>query len=353
MEPNGTGKASRRAAALAVLLAVPLAAAARGDAVEPATPATGTCTDTTAALYSACNNSVRDDYWVAYAKCLNVTDAVDRNRCFRDASRGRDEGYGECVDRRGWRLQSCTVVGEAPYDPPFDPADFDTDFWHLTHPNPYFPLTIGNVWQYSSPGERDVVRVLNRTKLVDGVTCIVVRDQVSRGGFVAEDTDDWYAQAIAGDSWYCGEETKDYETFAGDRPRAPELVSIDGSFKAGREREKAGIIFLDSPQVGDAYYEEFALDEAEDVTEVLSVTYSYGHDPVLDQLVPPALASTFCAGGDCVVTKNWSLLEPGIFSRKYYARGIGVFLEVELDTGTVVRLTGCNFDPRCGALAPQ
>jgi hypothetical protein len=66
--------------------------------------------------------------------------------------------------------------------------------------------------------------------------------------------------------------------------------------------------------------------------------------------VPRPLAERLCPG-DCVVTKNLSLLEPGIIERKYYARGIGVFLEVEPHSGEVVRLTGCNFDDRCVGLA--
>ena len=99
--------------------------------------------------------------------------------------------------------------------------------------------------------------------------------------------------------------------------------------------------------VGDVYLEEFSLG-AEDVTEILSTTYSYGHDLVLDEGVPRVLAQRFCAG-NCVVTKNYSLLEPGLFARKYYARGVGTILEVE-NTGEVVRLVNCNFDSRCANL---
>ena len=115
--------------------------------------------------------------------------------------------------------------------------------------------------------------------------------------------------------------------------------------------DKPGIIFLASPRQGDVYLEEFSLANAEDVTQILSTTYAYGKNAELDRLVPRRLAERFCAG-DCVVTKNFSLLEPGIFSRKYYARGIGVFLEVETDpeTETVSQLVDCNFDPRCSAL---
>jgi hypothetical protein len=88
------------------------------------------------------------------------------------------------------------------------------------------------------------------------------------------------------------------------------------------------------------------------VTEILSTTYALGSDPELDRFVPPPLAMLFCAG-DCVVTKNFSLLEPGIVERKYYAPGIGLFLEVDLENGEVVRLVNCNFDSRCSALAPR
>jgi hypothetical protein len=146
---------------------------------------------------------------------------------------------------------------------------------------------------------------------------------------------------------------KNSETFAGDDPQRPELVSIDGSFKAGRNGDKPGIIFLASPKVGDVYVEEASLGNAEDVTEVLSTTYRFGSGaPELDELVPPALAQTFCSRRDCVVTKNFSLLEPGIFARKYYAPGIGVFLEVEPDEGKAIRLVSCSFDARCASLAP-
>ena len=54
------------------------------------------------------------------------------------------------------------------------------DFRNLTNPNPYFPLAIGSRWEYRSAEETDVVQMLNRTKLIDDVRCIVVRDEVSK-----------------------------------------------------------------------------------------------------------------------------------------------------------------------------
>ena len=152
-----------------------------------------------------------------------------------------------------------------------------------------------------------------------------------------------------GTVWYCGEEVKDYESVDGDDPRRPELVSIDGSFKTGRDGDKPGVIFQASPSPGESYLEEFSLGNAEDVTDVLSTTYGFGADAELDRFVPPALAQLLCAG-DCVVTRNYSLLEPGVSARKYYARDVGFFLEVSPDTGEVTQLVGCNVDPRCASL---
>ena len=240
-------------------------------------------------------------------------------------------------------------MGEGRYDPDFGPALFD-DPRNPTNPNRYFPLQVGNRWEFRSGNEVDVVEVVNETKLIAGVNCIVFRDLVSRDGDLAEATDDWYAPAKNGNTWYFGEEAKDFESFEGDDPRRPELVSIDGSFKAGRNRDKPGIIFLASPTKGAVYFEEFSLGNAEDVTEILSVNYGFGNNSDLDQSVPQQLAQRLCSN-DCVVTKNFSLLEPDLFARKYSAPGIGVFLEVE-STGEVSQLVDCNFDAKCTGL-PQ
>ena len=98
------------------------------------------------------------------------------------------------------------------------------------------------------------------------------------------------------------------------------------------------------------YFEEFSLDNAEDVTEILSVNYGFGNNSDLDQSVPQQLADRLCSH-DCVVTRNFSLLEPDVFARKYSAPGIGVFLEIE-STGAISQLVNCNFDARCTNL-PQ
>ena len=317
-----------------------------GTAVPALGAADDFCSATAAALYRACGFEVQDDYAKATAICINFEDEKAREECFDEARAERLEHTQLCRRQRDFRRQTCGVIGEGRYDPDFDPRDFD-DPRHPTHPNPYFPLRIGNRWRYQGGGEVNDLEVLNRTKRIEGVDCLVVADLVKQGGDLVESTDDWFAFNRDGDIWYCGEEVKNFESFDGDNPRRPELVSIDGSFKAGRNHDKPGVIFQASPREGESYVEEFSLGNAEDVTDVLSTDYRYGTDPDLDRFVPAGLAQLMCAAGDCVVTRNYSLLEPGVFGRKYYARGIGVFLEVNPADGEVHRLVSCNFDPRC------
>jgi len=306
------------------------------------------CSATADAVFGACGNQVQDDNWVAEAICINVSDDAERAQCLADADASRRDGDQLCGEQLAARRDACTSLGEGRYDPVLDPAAFDDDFTNLSHPNPYFPLAIGNRWEYRSGTELDTVEIVNETKLIAGVRCIVARDQVTDGGDLTESTDDWYAQAKDGNVWYFGEETQTFESFEGDNPRTPELVGIEGSFKAGRDGDKPGIIFRAAPTRGETYVEESSLGNAEDGTEILSTTYAFGSDPELDGSVPQQLAELVCSG-DCVVTKNFSLLEPGVFARKYYARGIGVFLEVE-STGEVIQLVNCSFDPRCAML---
>jgi hypothetical protein len=314
----------------------------------PALAQDGFCSATATALFRACQSEAKDDFFVAQAKCINVSDDEERDGCSGKARTARKKANKLCRRQRQGRLDACRSLGEERYEPNFDPALFD-DPKNPTNPNAFFPLRVGNHWEYRGGDMTAIVQVLDETKAIDGVRCLVVHDQVFEDGDLIEDTDDWFAMAKDGDVWYCGEEAKDFETFAGDRPRLPELVSIDGSFKAGRDGDKPGIIFRAAPGPGEVYREEFSLGNAEDIAEVLSTTYRFGADPALDENVPRPLAERLCSG-DCVVTRNFSLLEPDVIERKYYARGIGVFLEVKPGSGEVVQLTGCNFDDRCVGL---
>ena len=49
--------------------------------------------------------------------------------------------------------------------------------------------------------------------------------------------------------------------------------------------------------------------------------------------------------GDCLVTRDFSPLDPGVEEEKYYAPGVGKILEIDLETGTRVELTGIVISP--------
>jgi len=356
-----TGTFGRRLTARTARLAIALAGGlGLSTGVATAKVASGTkahfCTDTSNAWFKSCSAAAADDYWVAKAKCINVSDDTARADCFQTAKDDRKEAAGSCKEGLDWRLSICKKTGQERYDPAIDPANFETDYHHLMNPNVYFPLGIGNHWKYAGSGEINTVDILDHTKLISGVTCIVAQDLVFDPVNLSESTNDWYCQAKDTTVWYFGEETGEYVTTPGDDPPLPELVTIEGSFKQGRDGSKAGIIFEASPAVGDTYVEESAIGDAEDATDILSTTYAYGTDKALDQFVPAALANLLCANHDCVVTSNYSLLEPNVFGHKYYARGIGVFLEVDPATGDLSQLVDCDFpadpDARCKQL-PQ
>jgi hypothetical protein len=303
------------------------------------------CSLTAADQLQACHAEVRDDLFTARARCRNLDDEEDRDECLEEARTAWNEGIPRCRDQFTARLDLCRLVGEGRIDPGFEPEDFD-DPRDPTNPNPYLPLDVGNRWVYEGGDETVTVEVLDKTKRIDEVDCIVVNDRVEVDGEPVEDTDDWFGLAKDGSVWYCGEIARDFETFEGDDPLEAELVAIDGSWKAERDGDLAGTLFPARPRVGQVYRQEWSAGNAEDAAQVVSTTYGPGATD-LDRHVPRALVQALCAARDCVVTRDFTPIEPGAFQYKYYARGIGLFLEVNPATGGTVELRECNFSAKC------
>lgn len=323
----------------AVLLILPMAL------LTPNPGAAGPCQESARQARKACKFDVKDNFWESVAICTHLSSDGARVACEANAQDARDEGTEECRGIFSGRMDFCSASGEVRYDPSFSAGMF-TDVFNNN--NPYWPLAVGNRWVLEGDGETVVVEVLNETKRIAGVDCIVVNDVVSdEDGQLIEDTDDWYAYATNNDAWYCGENAKDYEYFPGDQPSVAELVKIDGSFKHGVEGAKAGVQMWASPTPGQIYRQEFSLANAEDGAEVLSSNYSYGDGSGLDRRVPQALAELFC-NNDCVVAREFNLSEVGGEALKYYSPGVGIFLEV--DGKKVVQLVDCSHDVRCEQL---
>ena len=174
------------------------------------------------------------------------------------------------------------------------------------------------IFHIKSTFNNTVVTVTDKTKLIEGVTCRVVNDLVMEDGEPIEDTDDWYAQDLEGNVWYCGEIARNFETFEGDDPEEAELVDVEGSWKAGRDGAKPGILFRANPQVGDVYRQEMALGDAEDAAEVVD-------------LAGTAESPVAACAGDCLVTREFTPIEPDSEELKYYAPGIGMILTTDPD----------------------
>lgn len=282
------------------------------------------CSATAELAKASCVNSVQDDYFLSLGNCLNISDFGERRDCNREAWSERIGGFRLCKAQRTARREVCAAIGEERYDPQYGPADFvDPDkIGSGVAPNPYFPMVPGNQWVYEGDGETITVIVTEKTKLIDGVTCRVVRDVVEEDGEPVEITDDWYAQDLEGNVWYFGEIAQNFELFEGDDPEEAELVDIDGSWKTGRDGAKPGVLFQAFPQVGVTYREEVKLGEAEDVAEVLSVSGTESS---------PAAS----CDGTCLVTRNFTPIEPGANETKYYAPGVGLILELDGDGNRV------------------
>jgi len=308
------------------------------------------CSSSARVQYGACKHAVSDDFGIARAVCFNEPDAATRRQCLADASSERADAADECREIRAARKEICEALGPAPHAPDMSPAGFE-DPRNPLHPNPWFPLPIGGSWTYSDGSDSNTVTVLDKTKRIAGIDCLVVEDVENAGSGAVEQTFDWFATRTNADIVYCGEDTRELQTFPGDDPMELELVSREGSFKAGVDGAKAGTLFLGSPTVGATVRQEWAPSEAEDIGEVLSTTYRFGQSADLDTAVPAALAQLLCAAGDCVVIEETTPIEPDALERKYYARGVGMFLEVDLEETPSARpLVACNVDARCAQL---
>ena len=105
------------------------------------------------------------------------------------------------------------------------------------------------------------------------------------------------------------------------RLRKGEPVSTKGSWEAGVDGAKPGIVMQANLQVGDTYRQEYPKGEAEDMAEVLAV----------DEDV-----SVFYGGFQhCIKTKDWTPLEPDVVGNKYYCPDVhGVVLAETVKDGS-------------------
>lgn len=302
--------------------------------------ATNNCSITAKNAVKACRADVEEETFIGLGNCQNLSTYAERGICREEVDEDESAAQVECSAQRDARLDACGILGEDRYDPDFDPANFvDPDaIGNTVAANPYLSLVPGTTTLITAgeEGEETVVEYVTADiRVVDGVPCRIVKavefEVVDEGMGIEyellEDTDDWYAQNLAGDIWYCGEKARNYED--------GELVDLEGSFEAGVDGAKAGIIMLANPQVGDAYREEWFLDEAEDVGEVISIAAS-----------PAEENPNYPCNDACLQTNETNALEPDAIEDKFFLNGTGFVLAVDLESGEreIVECTGASLD---------
>lgn len=200
-----------------------------------------------------------------------------------------------------YQKSSLVVNGAAQdYDPVIEPSDFVSKV-----DNKYFTLRPGTKFSYEKKTkgglERIEIVVTHETKKIMGIQTTVVWDRVWLNNILLEDTRDWYAQNEDGTVWYFGEAVDNYQNGV--------LVNHDGSWEAGIDGAKPGIIMQANPKVGDSYRQEYYQGIAEDMADVIA----------LDKKVTVPLG-TF---NNCLQTRDWSVLDRKANEYKYYCPEVG------------------------------
>jgi hypothetical protein len=300
------------AAATLSAAALASAAAAQGSGFPqlPASPmalsgSLGACDKTTAAAGAGCSLSATSDYSYAQGVCANIGSAANKLACQSRITKNLLAAQKLCVSQARARDAICDTLGQAAYDPAIKPADFSTVI-----NNPLFPLKPGDVRRYRSGSSLVTVTVTADTLVLAGVTCVVVHDVNRVDGVIEEDTLDYFAQHRDGSVWYFGEDTISY---------ADGIASTDGSWRAGVDGAKGGIVMFGTPLLNRTNRLEFNLGDAEDMAKSLAIN---------QHVVVPA--GTF---NNAFKTFEFTPIEPDLAEHKYYVPGIGNVLTVNLETG--------------------
>ena len=279
------------------------------------------CRDVAQDALRSCKNSARASFWLALARCDNgagvdaaataKASATKPNDCDKAAAQDQKDALSACSDQADARNQVCDQLGGGVYDPAIDPANFTTKI-----DNPYDPMKPGTTFVYegdtANGHEHDEVHVTSDTRNILGVDCVAVRDTSTLDGVLSEDTIDWIVQDLAGNVWYFGEEAKQYSDGV--------LVGIEGSWMAGVNDAKPGIIVEAMPKVGDIYRQEFSVGVAEDMGQVVGLNQS--------ESVPFTGAFS-----NALETFEFSGLEPDSTEHKFYVPNVGFVLSVDDQTG--------------------
>lgn len=160
------------------------------------------------------------------------------------------------------------------------------------------------------------ITVLDETKMVDGVTTRVVEEREWKKGELYEVARNYFAMCEqTKDVFYFGEDVDFYEK--------GKVVKHDGTWHAGVNGSRAGLMMPGTPKLKMRYYQEIAPGVAMDRAEIVSMN---------ETCKTPA--GTF---SKCLKVKEGSAMNIAALEYKYYAPSIGLVRDEDL------RLTSYGF----------
>ncbi len=178
----------------------------------------------------------------------------------------------------------------------------------------FFPLDVGNMSvlegvELDDEGEEVEVRiesvVLPDTEMVAGVETRVVEESAFEDDEIVEVARDFYAVLPDSTVCYFGEDVDNYEDGM--------VVNNEGSWRAGENGNKPGIIMPGDPQIGQVYMQENAPGVAEDQAANIALGEEFEvPDGVFD---------------DTLTVEDCNPLEDGLIDMKVYASGIGTIID--------------------------
>jgi hypothetical protein len=177
-----------------------------------------------------------------------------------------------------------------------------------TGKNEYFILEPGFQLVLEGGDTKVEITVLNETKVVDGVTTRVVEEKEWKDGKLYEIAKNYFALCEqTKDVFYFGEDVDFYEN--------GKVVKHDGTWHAGVNGNRAGLIMPGSPKPKMKYYQELAPGVAMDRAEIVSLN---------ETCKTPAGAFS-----RCMKVREGSAISAGT-EYKYYAPGIGLVRDEDL-----------------------
>ncbi|MHB8969162.1 MAG: hypothetical protein ACYC3X_04340 [Pirellulaceae bacterium] len=230
-------------------------------------------------------------------ECTVVVDAKAVPAAVIEAVRDEDED-----DQENANQESSDTVGNSIGTFAIDKANFVN-----VGKNSYFILEPGYQLVLKDEKATLTITVLNDTKVVDGVETRVVEEREEANDRLTEVSKNYVAIDKTTDSvYYFGEDVDNY--------KGGKVVNHRGSWLAGVNGAKFGLMMPGKPEVGAKFYQEQAPGKAMDRLEIIAVN---------EELTTPA--GTF---KDCLRMRESSDLEKGA-KDKIYAPSVGLLKDEE------------------------